>query len=294
VSWIEKRRAAVPGGELAFVDEGDPDSPPVLLVHGDLTSSFLWRHLVPMLAPWMRAIAPDLLGHGDSGPADEGDLTVAGQTAAVRGLLDGLGIERFAAIGHAGGGGIAQRLAVEGRVDTLVLIDTAALGSWPRGMVDPNAPGDAVAVKDGVLRLFDRAMSRRERLSEAELAEYLRPFDGKDGVSAFARASASAEGRTLEDPTAGLEDLEIPTLVLWGEDDAFLEPVLAERLGEVLPWATVALLPGCGHLLLEDAPETVAPLIFQFLRTRYLKIEHRHEEGPVSVYLGRRPPGEGG
>jgi pimeloyl-ACP methyl ester carboxylesterase len=294
VSWIEKRRAAVPGGELAFADEGDPGSPPVLLIHGDLTSSFLWRQLVPMFAPWMRAIAPDLLGHGDSGPAGEGDLALAGQTAAVRGLLDGLGIERFAAIGHAGGGGIAQRLAVEGRVDTLVLIDTAALGSWPRGMVDPSPPGDAAAVRDGVRRLFDRAMSRRERLSDAELAEYLRPFDGKDGVSAFVRASAAAEGRGFEDPTAGLEELEIPTFVLWGEDDAFLEPALAERLGEVLPWATVALLPGCGHLLLEDAPETVAPLIFQFLRTRYLKIEHRHEEGPVTVYLGRRPPGEGG
>jgi pimeloyl-ACP methyl ester carboxylesterase len=242
----------------------------------------------------MRAIAPDLLGHGDSSGAADERLAFEGQTAAVRSLLDGLGIEGFAAIGHAAGGGIAQRLTIEGGVDTLVLVDTAAFGSWPRGMVGPNAPGDAAAVEDGVRRLFDRAMSRRERLSDAELAEYLRPFDGKDGVPAFARASAAADGRALEDPTAGLEELEIPTFVLWGEDDAFLEPVLAERLGEVLPWATVALLPGCGHLLLEDAPETVAPLIFQFLRTRYLKIEHRHEEGPVSVYLGRRPPGEGG
>jgi len=63
----------------------------------------------------------------------------------------------------------------------------------------------------------------------------------------------------------------------------------------VLPRASVALLPGCGHFLLEDATETVAPLMFQWLRSQYLKVEHRHEPaGPVTVYLGRRPPGEGG
>jgi hypothetical protein len=49
-------------------------------------------------------------------------------------------------------------------------------------------------------------------------------------------------------------------------------------------------LPGCGHFLLEDAPETVAPLMFQWLRSQYLGISHGHEEGPVTVTLGRRPP----
>jgi hypothetical protein len=47
---------------------------------------------------------------------------------------------------------------------------------------------------------------------------------------------------------------------------------------------------------LEDAPERVGPILFQWLRTKYLKVEHRHEPdaGPIAVTLGRRPPGEGG
>jgi hypothetical protein len=53
---------------------------------------------------------------------------------------------------------------------------------------------------------------------------------------------------------------------------------------------SVALLPGCGHLILEDAPETVGPLIFEFLRSRYLGAPHTHTGGPVAVDLGRRPP----
>ena len=70
---------------------------------------------------------------------------------------------------------------------------------------------------------------------------------------------------------------------------------LAERLGDALPWSSVALLPGCGHFLLEDAPETVGPLIVQWLRTRYLQLPqaHAHEGGAVTVELGRRPPEDG-
>jgi hypothetical protein len=62
-----------------------------------------------------------------------------------------------------------------------------------------------------------------------------------------------------------------------------------------LPWASVALLPGCGHFLLEDAPETVAPLIVQWLRTQYLRLPqaHEHDEAAVTVELGRRPPEDG-
>jgi pimeloyl-ACP methyl ester carboxylesterase len=89
------------------------------------------------------------------------------------------------------------------------------------------------------------------------------------------------------DDEARLSGLEIPALVIWGEDDDVVDVANAERLGDVLPMAAVALLPGCGHRVLADAPETVASLVFQWLRSRYLKMEHRHEGGPVAVELGR-------
>src|SRR4029453_1211982 len=66
MTWTEKRRVAIPNGELALVDAGDPEAPPVVLLSGGFTSSYLWRGLIPLLSPWMRVIAPDLLGSGDS------------------------------------------------------------------------------------------------------------------------------------------------------------------------------------------------------------------------------------
>jgi pimeloyl-ACP methyl ester carboxylesterase len=298
VTWTGKRRVRVSGGEIAFVDAGDLEAPHVVLLPGDLTSSFLWRRIVPMLSPWMHVVAPDLLGRGDSTLDANADLSLEGQARSLRELLDELGVVRFAVVGHGFGGGIAQRLAVDGDVRALVLVDTIAFDAWPpariRDLQAELGAADPARVEAWMRDVVDLGMSRRERLSDAELEEYLRPFRGDAGVRAFVRVVSAVDGRGLEALETRLAALEIPALVLFGEEDRFVDPTVAERLGDALPRASVGLLPGCGHFLLEDAAETVAPLIFQWLRSQYLKVEHHHESGPVAVYLGRRPPGEGG
>jgi pimeloyl-ACP methyl ester carboxylesterase len=194
-------------------DLGEPDAPPVVLLHGTATDATMWDALAPLLAPWMRVVTPSVPADGRF--ADRADV--------VRRELDVLGIGATALVGHAEGAAIAEILAIEGRADALVLMDAAPL--------EP-------------------------------------------------------------DEEARLSELEIPALVIWGEDDDVVDVAYAERLGDLLPMAAVALLPGCGHHVLADAPETVASLVFQWLRSRYLRMEHRHEPGPVVVELGRRP-GEG-
>jgi pimeloyl-ACP methyl ester carboxylesterase len=296
MTWTEKRRVAIPAGELALVEAGDPEAPPVVLLSGGFTSSYLWRGLIPLLSPWMRVIAPDLLGSGDSESPDLADLRLPAQGANVRSVLEALGVERFAVVGHGRGGGVAQLLALDGGVDALVLVDSIAFEAWPSPRIadlrSRLGEADAAFVRSWFETFFDLGMGHRERLSAADLDEYRRPFEGVDGVRRFARIASGFDGQGLVGIEPRLAELEVPAFVLWGEDDAFLPVELAERLGDVLPWATVALLPGCGHFLLEDAPETVAPLIVQWLRTQYLRLPqaHAHAEGAVAVELGRRPP----
>jgi 2-hydroxymuconate-semialdehyde hydrolase len=299
MTWTEKRRVAIPDGELALVEAGDPEAPPVVLLSGGFTSSYLWRGLIPLLSPWMRVIAPDLLGSGDSDSPEGADLRLAAQAANVRSLLEALGIERFALVGHGRGGGVAQLLALQGGVEALVLIDSIAFDAWPSPQIlelrSRLGDVDAAFVRSWFDGFFDAGMGHRGRLSDADLDEYRRPFDGDDGVQRFTRIASDFDGEGLIGLEPQLAELEIPAFVLWGEDDAFLPAELAERLGDALPWASVALLPGCGHFLLEDAPETVAPLIVQWLRTQYLRLPqaHAHDEGAVTVELGRRPPEDG-
>jgi len=297
VTWTEMRCVRVPAGELAVVDAGDPEAPPVVLLSGGLTSSYVWRQLVPLLSPWMRVIAPELLGAGESESPAGADLGLAAHAESVRALLGELGVERFALAGHGRGGGVAQLVAVEGGVAALILIDSVAFDAWPSqtilDMRERLGVVDDAFVREWFETLFERGMGHRERLSDADLDEFRRPFEGPEGLERFVRVATDLDGRGLVGIESRLAELEIPALVLWGEDDAFLPAELAERLGEALPRAAVALLPGCGHFLLEDAPETVAPLVFQWLRREYLGIAHTHEEGPVSVTLGRHPPEDG-
>jgi pimeloyl-ACP methyl ester carboxylesterase len=297
VTWIDKRRVRVSAGEFALVDQGDPEAPPIVLLAGGITSSYVWRRLIPMLSPFMRVIAPDLIGSGDSDAFADADLRLPAHARHVRELLDALGVERYAAIGHGHGGGLAQLLALDGNVDALVLIGAIAFDAWPaarmRELRTRLGELDATQV-DVWLRAMLEAGTKRAQLTDADVDEYLRPFGGPAGLERFRHVAASFDGQGLTALEPRLAELEIPVFILWGEEDTFVAPDNAERLADVLPWSSLALLPGCGHFLLEDAAETVVPLIFQWLRQQFLKVEHRHEQdaGPVVVTLGRRPPGE--
>lgn len=88
-----------------------------------------------------------------------------------------------------------------------------------------------------------------------------------------------------------------PVLLLWGEDDDAVPVSLAEELNDAIPTSTLGLLPGCGHDLTDEAAPTIAPMILEYLRARYLRESHTHAEaedhahgGVVRIQLERRPP----
>jgi pimeloyl-ACP methyl ester carboxylesterase len=283
---------------MSYAEEGS--GPAVVLLHGFPTSAHLWSNLAPMLAPRFRAIAPDLIGYGDSEKPAVAPLGVAAQARYVRELLEQLDVREFAAVGHDIGGGVAQLLALEGGVGSLVLVDSMTPGSSARLGGFPTVIGsdlNGASAERYVRAHFERGMSRRERLSDEDLNEFIRPW--RQDPSGLARAAREVGADDIERMELQLKDLDIPTLVLWGEDDPYQPSELAEELWELLPDASVALLPGCSHYLTEDAPETALPLILQFLRRRYLGEEghdHAHHAGPVSVDLGvsfERPPHPG-
>jgi 2-hydroxymuconate-semialdehyde hydrolase len=292
---LDTKRARVSGDELAYVDEGH--GPAVVLLHGFPTSSHLWRDLVPMLAPRFRSIAPDLLGYGDSTkPQDPEALTIRAQARHVGELLEGLGVTTFAVVGHDIGGGVAQLLALEEGATTLILADSISFDSWPIEavkMLQAADPGEAdqELVRGVVTLALDTGMALPERLTDEDRSEYLRPWLA-DPPSLF-RAARGLDGEGLTGTEERLGALDTRVLVVWGEEDAYQPSLLGERLGEVLPGATVALLPGCGHYVTEDAPQAVLPLISEYLRVHHLGQSHAHHTGAVPVELGisfDRPP----
>ena len=286
---LEQRRVALPSGEVAVVDEGE--GPAVILLHGFPTSSHLWRDLVPLLAPRFRAIAPDLVGYGGSErPSDPERLTIRAQAAMVRELIGALAIEEDVAIvGHDIGGGVAQLLALEGGVRTLVLLDSICFDSWPIDGVRQIQEANPEQVDQDFVRTligltFDIGMSHPERLAEPDREAFLRPWLGEP--MSLIRAARGIDGVGLIGTEPTLAELDARALIVWGEDDPFQPSELAERLGDALPGATVSLLPGCSHYVSEDAAETVLPLIAEYLRVHHLRESHAHHGGPTPLDLG--------
>jgi len=137
-----------------------------------------------------------------------------------------------------------------------------------------------------------RAMAKPERRTDDLRDAYVTPFLGEEGVRAFFRGIDAADGLGLAGREDQLATLSCPTLILWGEEDPYLSVEVGERLNDAIPTSSLAVLPGCSYLLPEDAPETIAPLAFDYLRSKYLGRPHSHgEPGAVPISLERRPPG---
>jgi 2-hydroxymuconate-semialdehyde hydrolase len=284
-------------GVVAFHDEGN--GPPVLLIHGFPTSSWQWREFIPLLAARFRVIAPDLPGSGVSTVAEGASLDLVSHAATLREILAEIGVERFAVVAHGEGGGVAQLLALDGDgVDGLVLVAAATLDAWPSPGVEAARQRLEAGVSSEVVRALVRETIEggavlRDRLPDDVLDAYADPFAEGDGPERFVRVLEGLDGRGLAGREVELAAIEAPTLILWGEDDPVYPSSVGERLNDAMPSSTLGLLPGCGHFLVDEAPDTIGPMIAEYLRARYAHAPHGHGDpnaGIVMLQLERRPP----
>jgi pimeloyl-ACP methyl ester carboxylesterase len=297
VTPLERRRFRSSGGELSYLDGGEGE--PVVLLHGFPLSSHLWRDVAPALARRFRVVVPDLLGYGDSDMPDDVPLGVDAQAGYVRELLEALGVGRVAVVGHADGGGVAQRLALDGaEVAALVLIDAIAFDAWPVPTtrevqaIDPARLAPEILVA-GIRTGLRTGVADEASIDDATVEAYAAPWLVDGGAAALVRAARALDGEGLDGRDAAFAAWGFPVLILWGEDDAFVPVEVAERLHDAMPSSSLALLPGVGHFAVEEAGPTVATTLVEWLRVRYEGATHAHGDPHgrvVALQLERRPP----
>lgn len=277
-----------PAGVLRYLDEGD--GPEVVCVHGNPTWSFHFRALLRALADTHRVIVPDHLGMGrsDMPPSDRYPYDLAARVDDFGALMDHLGIgrrRRATLVVHDWGGAIALTWATchPERVGRLVLLNTAAFPldgrrlPWLLRTVRVPVLGEALVCGANAFVRGALAIGVRRRRLPAHLRRaYRAPYGTwrrRTGVLRFVRDVPAGPGgpthALLARTDAGLHRLaHLPTLVVWGMRDPVLSPYVLERWRTRLPGAEVHEITDAGHLVLEDAAETV-PLIAAFLaRTR--------------------------
>lgn len=264
---LPQRRLRAGGGEIAYVDAGE--GPAVVLVHGSPVSSFAFRAQIAALAAAHRVIAPDLLGFGRSS-APEGGADFTLQSAAVRDLLDRLGLARFGLVVHDWGGAAALGAVAHRpeQLSGLVLLNTSFRpGFRPpfywRPLVGP-VLGELLLVRANAfgngLPLLLR--SARDREVWRRYREPLRRTASRRTILALERLRGyEAEcGRIV----AALPEIRCPKLLLWGTPDPYFRASERRRMRALLPDADLVLLEGAGHFSQEDAPERVSAELGRF------------------------------
>ncbi|CAA9333213.1 MAG: Hydrolase, alpha/beta fold family [uncultured Gemmatimonadaceae bacterium] len=271
------RRFDTGEGALSYVDEGA--GPPVVLVHGTPTWSFLYRRLIPRLAAaGHRVVAPDHLGFGLSDRPVGAGYRPEDHARRLAALLDALDLRDITLVVHDFGGPIGLSYALDRpeRVARLVVSNTWL---WPLEGDPRIARGARVAAgplgRFLYLRLnasprwlIPAGFADRARLTPAAHRQYLVPFP--DSASrrppwALARAllGSSAWYDGLWQRRARLRGK--PALLLWGMRDPGFGGAYLARWREALPEAAVAELPGAGHFVQEEAAAEVAAHIETFL-----------------------------
>lgn len=262
------------GLRLAHLDEGD--GPPVLLMHGEPTWSFLWRHAVaPLRDAGYRAIVPDHAGFGRSDKPTELEwYSYDRHTSIAAELLERLDLRDVTVVVHDWGGPIGLRLAVEQpeRIARIVVTDTGLFTGRQRMTPAWEAFRGFVEATEALpIGMLVRGGCHRDP-GDAVVAAYDAPFPdaaSKAGARAFPlliprtpdEAGAATGQRTLDALAADTR----PTLVLWAEHDPIIPLRTGERFAQAIGAEVAHVVPDASHFLQEDQGPLVGRLIVEWL-----------------------------
>lgn len=280
---VHYRYATVDGHQLFFREAGESDAPAVVLLHGFPTSSYMFRDLAPALADRYHVIAPDHLGFGlsDAPSVDEFDYTFDALTELTEGLLESLGINKYAIYVQDYGAPIGWRLALR-NPSAITAIITQNGNAYDAGFVEDfwktvrAYQEQPTPENESPLRQFLTLDATRwqyvtgvpdETLVNPEAWHHdyaLLSRPGNDAVQLKLFRDYASNSPMYPRVHEYFRSSRVPLLAVWGRGDEIFGPAGAEAFADDLPDAEVHLLDG-GHFLLESALDEVTELSRAFL-----------------------------
>lgn len=254
------------GLRMHYAEQGDREGEAIVFLHAYVDSWFSYSRVLPLLSAEYHAFAPDQRGHGNS-DKPQCCYTADDYAADVDAFMDAVGIEKATLVGDSSGGLIAQRMTLDypHRVSRLVLI---------------GAP--TTLVNNEVVRKLGEEMLAllEDRVSPEFVREFVMgtvhhpvPEEFLEGaVTESLKVPAHVwrdyyEGVVLTvDDTARLGQIDAPTLILWGEQDALLPREDQEWRAAAIPDATLKVYSETGHLAHWVRPEWVVRDLEVFMR----------------------------
>jgi pimeloyl-ACP methyl ester carboxylesterase len=266
---VTHREVVARGLRFHVAEAGAGD--PVVLVHGWPQHWWIWRHVVPLLAPHARLVMIDLRGFGwtDAPPGAYDKQTLANDLLAV---LDALGLDRVCLTGHDWGAwsGFLACLAAPRRFAAFLALGSPRPGGRPhaRQLLEVWRFAYQVAIASPVLgqrlvadpRFVDRVIMGGAVQRQAWTPDDLRAFTAVLAEPARARASVALYRTflTREVARAPHGRLRVPTRIMLGARDPAIPAVLLDGAEDDADDVRVEIVPECGHFVPEEQPELVA------------------------------------
>ncbi|KNG92674.1 alpha/beta fold hydrolase [Pseudaestuariivita atlantica] len=238
---------------------------PLVLVHGFMGGSAQWDGVAAALAGRAEVIAVDLPGFGGNAHLDPINR-IEGFADWVIGHLSERGIDRYDLLGHSMGGMVAQEIARRDRkrLARLVLYSTGATGVLP-GRFETIAESKRRARADGAQRTARRiAATWYLALEQAAGFEACARIAERASLAAIEAGLDAMEAWSGE---AALSDIDMETLVIWGEFDRTYGWEQVHGLWRTIPRAHLAVIPGCAHAVHDEKPDIFARILLDFLET---------------------------
>ena len=275
-------------GRMHYVDEGPRDGAPVVMVHGNPTWGYLYRHFIdPLVDAGYRAIVPDHLGFGRSDKPDQSSLyTIPRHAERLGALLDSLDLHEATFVVQDWGGpiGLSWVAANPDRVARLAILNTFCHRP-PEKVRLPlplrlfRTPGVGELMVKGMHAfvrqfLFKAGVVKRDRMTDEVKAAYLAPhptWSSRTAILVFPREIPSGpEGPVSDFCARAHEGLAVfadrPVLICWPMKDIAFTPEMLDRLWLAdFPDATVVRIEEAGHYVQEDAHEIVVPALLEHL-----------------------------
>ncbi len=277
----DSRFVEVDGVRLHYKQYGS-GQPVMILLHGFAASTFSFRQVVEPLAQLGTVIVYDRPGQGLTErprvtfSAAENPYSLDDQPRLLIGLMDALGIHRAILMGNSAGGTVAALAAQQypQRVQALVLIDAAIYRSGPsysefvrRLLFTPQAEfyGRLLLRSFATrgLELLNTAWHDPSRIPPDAVPGYTQALGANDwdrGLLELTRAPRT------QNPAAGLASMDLPVLVLTGDDDRIVPTELSLQLAKDIPGAQLAVMQACGHTPQEECPDQFLQAVTAFVK----------------------------
>ena len=253
---------------------------PVLCIHGFGASLFSWHNFVDPLSRNYQRILIDLKGFGNSPKPRDSHYSTKDHVDLIYKFVLEHDLKNLTLVGNSFGGALSLWLSMmlieeqPGRLRSLILIDAGAYKEYIPFYV--KLIGVPIIGAAAVYLIPARCMAKSVlklayydpgKITPEQIAAYAAPLAAPGGKHALLETGKQIIPPNIEELTAKYKDINVPTLIIWGQQDKVIDPIVGTLLDQAIPNSTLKWIDQCGHVPQEEMPEATIPLVLDFLQS---------------------------